>query len=129
MALDGDDVALTGQIVRLAIRVHTRLGPGLLESAYEACLAYELRLTGLGVETQLPMPFTYEGHRVECGYRLDMLVDRRVVVENKTVERILKVHEAQLLSYLRLGDFRTGLLMNWRALHLRNGIRRFVNGA
>lgn len=129
MPLDGEDVRLTGTIVRLAIRVHTRLGPGLLESAYEACLAHELRRAGLVVETQSPMPVTYEGVHVECGYRLDLLVDRRVVVENKTVERILQVHEAQLLSYLRLGDFRAGLLINWRALRLRNGIRRFVNGA
>lgn len=129
MALYGDDVVRTGHIVRLAIRVHTRLGPGLLEGAYESCLSHELRRAGFTVETQVPMPLVYDGVQLDCGHRLDMLVDNGVVVENETVERILKLHEAQLLSYLRLGEFRTGLLIDWRSLRLRDGIRRFVNGA
>lgn len=129
MPLDGDALHVSGTIIRLAMRVHSALGPGLLESAYEACLATELRAAGLRVRTQVILPVTYQGVRVDSGYRLDMLVDERVVVEHKAVDRILPVHEAQVITYLKLGDFKSGLLLNWRVARLTNGIRRFVNGA
>ena len=117
---------ITGQVVDAALRVHSALGPGVLESAYEACLAYELNDRGLSVRTQVPVPILYRGARLQAAYRLDMLVEESVVVELKTVSRLLPVHEAQLLSYLRLSGHRVGLLINFHELHLRDGIRRLV---
>jgi len=117
----------TGQVVDGAIRVHSALGPGLLESAYEACLAHELRKRGLGVRTQVPLPIVYDGVRIDLGYRIDLLVDDAVVVELKAVTRLHPIHEAQLLSYLKLSGHRVGLLINFHSLHLRDGIRRMVN--
>jgi len=119
--------AVTGMIVDSAIRVHTALGPGLLEKAYEVCLAHELRERGLRVVCQLPVPVRYRGMALDVGYRIDLLVEEAVVVEVKAVERIVRVHEAQILSYLKLNDFRVGLLINFHAQELRHGIRRFVN--
>jgi GxxExxY protein len=121
------DAACTGQIVDAAMAVHSALGPGLLESAYEACLAFELRERGLLVETQVPLPVRYRGVRVETGYRLDLLVNRSVVVEVKSVRRLAPLHQAQLLSYLRLSGHRTGLLINFHEERLKNGIRRMLN--
>jgi len=117
----------TGQVVDGAIRVHSALGPGLLESAYEACLAHELRKRGLGVRTQVPLPIVYDGVRIDLGYRIDLLVDDAVVVELKAITRLHPIHEAQLLSYLKLSGHRVGLLINFHSLHLRDGIRRMVN--
>lgn len=116
-----------GQVVDASLRVHSTLGPGLLESAYEACLAYELRERGLEVISQLPLPVTYRGVRLEVGYRIDLLVGGGVVVELKAVARLLPLHEAQLLSYLKLSGHRIGLLLNFHSAHLRDGIRRMVN--
>ena len=116
-----------GQVVDASLRVHSELGPGLLESAYEACLAYELRERGLEVISQLPLPVTYRGVRLEVGYRIDLLVSGGVVVELKAVAKLLPVHEAQLLSYLKLSGHRIGLLLNFHSAHLRDGIRRMVN--
>ncbi|MFL5605819.1 MAG: GxxExxY protein, partial [Gemmatimonadaceae bacterium] len=99
----------SGQVVDAAIRVHSALGPGLLESAYEACLAYELRKRGLRVLAQVPLAVVYEGVRIELGYRVDLLVDDAVVIELKAMGKVLPVHEAQLLSYLRLNDYPVGL--------------------
>lgn len=119
--------AISGQIVDAAMRVHTVLGPGLLESAYEGCLAHELQKRGLRVETQFPLPVTYEGVRVDLGYRLDLLVENEIVVELKAIETVLPVHKAQLLSYLRLGGKRVGLLINFHVVRLREGSTRIVN--
>lgn len=116
-----------GQVVDASLRVHSTLGPGLLESAYEACLTYELRERGLEVISQLPLPVTYRGVRLEVGYRIDLLVGGGVVVELKAVARLLPLHEAQLLSYLKLSGHRIGLLLNFHSAHLRDGIRRMVN--
>jgi GxxExxY protein len=118
---------LTERIIGAAMRVHTALGPGLLESAYEACLAYELTEAGLKVERQRKLPITYRELRLEEGYRIDLLVENLVVVELKAVEQLRDVHEAQLLSYLRLSSCEVGLLINFHVRHLRDGIRRVIN--
>ena len=118
----------TGHVVDAAMRVHSALGPGLLESAYQACLAHELRKRGLQVLVQIPVPIIYDGVSIELAYRLDLLVDDIVIVELKTVTKLLPIHEAQLLSYLRLGRKPVGLLINFHMMHLRDGIKRMVNG-
>jgi GxxExxY protein len=109
------------------MKVHSALGPGLLESAYEACLAYELAQQGPKLERQKPLPLVYREVRLDCGYRLDLLVEEKVVVEIKSVDSLQPIHTAQLLSYLRLADCRIGLLINFNVRSLRNGIRRIVN--
>lgn len=118
---------LSGQIIDAAMCVHTVLGPGLLESAYEVCLAHELRKRGLRVETQFALPVSYDGVHVDVGYRLDLLVENDVVVELKAIETVLPVHKAQLLSYLKLGGKRLGLLINFHVDRLKDGITRLVN--
>ena len=117
----------SAQVVDAAMRVHSALGPGLLEGAYAACLAYELRCRGLSVLAQHPLPVVYKGTQVELGYRLDLLVEDAVIVELKTVTKLLPIHEAQLLSYLKLSGHRVGLLINFQVLHLKDGIKRMVN--
>ena len=117
----------SGVVVDSAMKVHSALGPGLLESAYHACLAHELRQRGVKVLTQVDLPVVYDGKRIDVGYRIDMLVDDSVVVELKTVKKVLRVHEAQLLSYLRLGGYRVGLLINFHVDRLKDGIRRMAN--
>jgi len=118
---------ITEEIIGSAIAVHRALGPGLLESAYEACLAYELAQRGLAVERQKGLPVTYRGVKVDCGYRLDLLVEELVVVELKAIEKLDRIHEAQLLSYLKLSGYRVGLLINFNVRMLKQGIRRMVN--
>jgi GxxExxY protein len=118
----------TREIIAAAIAVHRALGPGLLESAYQECLCQELALRGIPFERQVPLPLEYKGIRCECGYRLDILVARTVVVEVKSIEAIAPIHEAQLLTYLRLGGWNIGLLMNFNVVVLKNGIRRKVLG-
>jgi len=118
---------VTGAVVDGAIKVHSVLGPGLLEKAYQACLAYELRKRGLEVATQVELPVMYDAIRIDLGYRIDLLVERSVVVELKTVTKMLHVHEAQLLSYLKLGNFHAGLLINFHTARLKDGIKRMVN--
>jgi len=118
---------ITEQIIGAAMRVHTALGPGLLESAYEACLAYELVKAGLSVERQKKLPITYGKLQLEEGYRIDLLVENTVVVELKAISRLEDIHEAQLLSYLRLSGCSVGLLLNFHVSHLREGIRRVIN--
>jgi GxxExxY protein len=118
----------TADIVDAAMRVHTALGPGLLESVYRSCLAQELRQRGRSVETELRVPILYDRFRLEQAFRIDLLVDAAVVVEVKAVESLMPVHSAQLLSYLKLGGFKVGLLLNFHVLHLKDGIRRMVNG-
>ena len=119
--------AVTGEILHAAFKVHSTLGPGLLESAYEACLAHELRKRGLGVETQVALPVLYDGIQVDLGYRIDLLVENAVVVELKALETVLPVHKAQLLSYLRLGGKHVGLLINFHVDRLKDGVTRIVN--
>jgi len=118
---------VSGQIVDAAIRVHRKLGPGLLESAYQACLQFELRRRGLAVEQEVPQAIEYDEVTIDVGYRLDLLVEQCVVVEIKAVQQLLPIHEAQLLSYLKLGDYRLGLLFNFHVLLLKDGIKRMVN--
>ena len=121
-----DNSTLTGKIIGAAIEVHRALGPGLLESAYEACLTYELRLRGLKVESQKPLPLIYKNVMLECGYRLDIVVENQVIIEIKTVNSIAPMHEAQLLSYLKLSNCKIGLLINFNVIVLKDGIRRMM---
>ena len=118
---------VSGAVVDAAMRVHTVLGPGLLESAYEGCLAHELRTRGHGVGVQLALPVLYDGVRIDVGYRIDLLIDDAVIVELKAVERLAPIHEAQLLTYLKLSGKKVGLLINFNVLHLKDGIKRMVN--
>ena len=118
---------ISGQIVDAAMKVHSALGPGLLESAYEACLLFELHRRGLKAARQVELPVVYEGVRIDVGYRLDLLVEDAVVVELKAVEEISPVHKAQIISYLKLGGYKLGLLINFNVLHLKDGITRFAN--
>lgn len=118
---------LSNQIIGAAIEVHRILGPGLLESTYEQCLCHEFSLKNISFERQKPLPVTYKGIDLNCGYRLDILVEKLVIVELKTVEHIEPIHEAQLLTYLKLSDLWLGLLVNFNVPVLRDGIRRIVN--
>jgi len=115
-------------IIGAALKVHSAVGPGLLESAYELCLVYELEKLGLRAQRQVPVPLRYEDLIVDIAYRADLLVEGSVVIELKTVEAILPVHRSQLLSYLRLGGFRLGYLLNFHVAQMRDGIVRMVNG-
>jgi len=115
-------------LIGAAMRVHSAVGPGLLESAYEACLIYELEKRRIGVRSQVSIPIRYEELTIENGYRLDLLVGGLVVVELKAVPAVLPVHRGQLLSYLKLGGFRLGYLLNFHVAHMRDGIVRLVNG-
>jgi GxxExxY protein len=115
-------------IVTAALKVHSALGPGLLESAYEACLAHELRKVGLRVETQVGLPLVYDGIKLDIGYRIDMLVNDLVVVELKSVEEISRVHIAQVLSYMKLSKKNLGLIINFNVFRLKDGIKRLVEG-
>jgi len=114
-------------IIGGAMKVHSALGPGLLESAYEACLLYELIKSGLNVEAQKPLPLVYESVKLECGYRVDLLVERKLIVEVKAVEGLAEIHFAQVLTYLRLSNLRLALLLNLNVVHMKEGIRRIVN--
>jgi GxxExxY protein len=114
------------QIVDAALKIHRQLGPGLLESAYQACLAYELRKRGLQVESEVDQPVLYDGFKVEVGYRIDMLVEGCVIIENKAVEKLLPVHEAQLLTYLKLRKCHIGYLINWHVPLIKDGIKRMA---
>jgi GxxExxY protein len=124
--LNGNE--LTGEIIGAAIEVHRHLGPGLLESAYEACLAVELESRGLHVERQMELPVRYKGRRIDAGYRIDLIVNKQVILELKSVRAIEPIHEAQLLTYLRLAEKRYGLLQNFNVQVMKQGIRRLLNG-
>jgi len=122
-----DEDAISRYVVDSAMKVHTALGCGLLERVYETCLAHELAQRGLGVRKQVAMPIRYEGIVLDAGYRLDLLIEEKVVVEIKAVEKMLPLFGAQLLTYLKLGGYRLGLLLNFNTVHLREGIRRVAN--
>ncbi len=117
---------LTEKVIGCAIEVHRILGPGLLESAYQHCLLLELRNQGLTVESEVPMPVNYKGEILDCGYRIDMLVEKSLIVELKAVEALLPIHEAQILSYMKLSGIRIGLLVNFHQSRLVDGLKRFI---
>jgi GxxExxY protein len=116
------------RIIESSITVHKALGPGLLESAYKECLAYKLLESGLFIMKEKPMPLVFENVQLECGYRIDILVENKVVIEIKSVESINDVHLAQILTYMKLGNYKLGLLLNFNVILLKNGIRRVING-
>jgi GxxExxY protein len=118
---------LTGKIIAAAIEIHKALGPGLLENAYKECLFFKLKSKGLHVEKEKPMPLYYEDVKLDCGYRIDMLVENQVVIEIKAVESLNDVHFAQTLTYMKIGKYKLGLLINFNVIVLKNGIRRIVN--
>lgn len=117
---------LTERVIGLAIEVHRHLGPGLLESAYEECLGFELQRSGIEYRRQVALPVTYKDVRLDCGYRIDIVAERRLIIEVKAVERILPIHEAQILTYLRLSRLHVALLINFNTVILKSGLRRFV---
>jgi GxxExxY protein len=120
---------ITGEVVDAAMRVHSTLGPGLLESAYQVCLAHELGKRGLKVRREVIVPLKYDGVELDAGYRIDLLVEGCVVTEIKAVSNVIPLHEAQLLSHLKLGDYRVGLLINFNVVRLKDGIVRRANNA
>ena len=122
-----DENQISYRIIGCAMKVHTALGPGLLESAYEECLAYELRKEGLNVDCQVAMPLVYEAVKLDAGYRIDIIVEKKVIVECKAVESLHPVFSPQLLTYMRLSGCKLGLLINFHELHLKDGIKRCVN--
>ena len=117
---------LSSRVIGCAIEVHRRLGPGLLESTYEQCLAYELSCAGIAFQLQLALPVQYKEIRLDCGYRIDMLIEDQLIVELKAAEKLLGIHEAQLLTYMKLASVKVGLLMNFNVTKLKDGIKRFV---
>jgi GxxExxY protein len=117
---------LSGRVIGCALEVHKQLGPGLLESAYERCLSHELLCAGIHHESQKELPIDYKGTKLDCGYRVDLLVDDTLIVELKAVGKLSPVHEAQLLTYMKLANVKTGLLMNFNVARLKDGIKRFV---
>jgi GxxExxY protein len=118
---------IASKIVDAAIKVHTVLGPGLMESAYQKCMEYELKKEGISVDCEVMLPINYEKIRIDAGYRLDMFIGNSVIVENKTVEKLLPVHEAQLLTYLKMKPCKIGFLLNWNVPRMKDGIKRMVN--
>lgn len=118
---------LTGRIIGAAMKVHSALGPGLMESAYQACLIHELRKLDIQVKGEVVLPVVYDDVKIDLGYRLDLLVENQVIVEIKAVVKTLPIHEAQLITYLKLSKKKIGLLINFNVLHLRDGIQRFMH--
>ena len=118
---------ISGRIIAAAFKVHTAIGPGVLESVYQTCLLHELKQSGLAVQAQVALPVVYDGLHMDSGYRMDLVVENAVVVELKCVEALLPIHKAQLLTYLRLANKPLGLLLNFNVVHLRHGIKRVLN--
>jgi GxxExxY protein len=118
---------ITKMIIGFAYEVHTKLGPGLLESAYQTCLLHELKEHGIRVVNELALPIIYKNIKLDHGYRIDLLVEKKVVIEVKAVDANIDVHKAQLLTYLRLGNYKVGLILNFNTIHLRDGIKRIIN--
>jgi GxxExxY protein len=118
---------ITENIIGAAIEVHRTLGPGLLESAYQECLYYELNKIGYSVQKEIPQPITYKDITLDHGYRIDLLIEHKIVIELKTVEKLSDVHTAQILTYMKLGEYPLGLLLNFNTKLLKNGIKRFIN--
>jgi GxxExxY protein len=126
--MTNDIETVAKDIVDAAFKVHKEFGPGLLESAYQQCYAYELRKRGRKVLTEVVLPIVYDGQQIDAGYRIDMIVDDLIIIENKTVETILPIHTAQLITYLKLKDCRLGFLINWNVKLIKNSIVRIANG-
>ena len=120
---------IANKIIGIAIEVHKALGPGLLESAYKECLFYKIQHEGLKVEKEKPMPLIYEEVKLDCGYRIDLLVEEKLVIELKSVDALNDVHMAQTLTYMKLGDYKLGLLINFNVSLLKNGLKRIINGS
>ncbi|MEZ4945392.1 MAG: GxxExxY protein [Cyclobacteriaceae bacterium] len=120
--------SLTEKIIGCAMKVHTALGPGLLESAYQECLYFELKKAGFVVEKEKPLPLIYQEVKLDCGYRLDLLVEGQIIIEVKSVDKLADIHLAQVLTYLKLSGNRFGLLINFNVVRLKDGIKRVVNG-
>ncbi len=118
---------ITGQVITAALKVHSVIGPGVLESVYKTCLQHELRKTGIMVQAEVSLPVLYDGLRMDSGFRIDLLVENLLIVELKCVESILPIHKAQLLTYLRLANKPIGLLLNFNVVHLRDGLKRILN--
>ncbi len=119
---------IVNKIIGIAIEVHKALGPGLLESAYKECMYYKIGKSGLWIEKEKPIPLVFEEVKLDCGYRLDLLVEKKLVIEIKSVEALNDIHLAQTLTYLKLGNFKLGLLINFNVVLLKEGIKRVVNG-
>jgi GxxExxY protein len=117
---------LSKEIIGAAIEVHKLLGPGLLESAYEDCMIYELKIRGLNVERQKPVPVVYKSIKLDCGYRLDLLVENKIIIELKSIDALAAVHEAQILTYMKFSGIHVGLLINFNVTILKNGLKRYV---
>ena len=126
MVLDIEQDPVSAKVTGSAIEVHKHLGPGLLESAYEECLAFELRQQGIDFQRQVPLPILYKGIQLDCAYRMDLVVERYLIIEIKTVEQLLPIHQAQLLTYLKLSNLKFGLLLNFNVALLRDGIKRMI---
>lgn len=123
-----DEDLISGKVIQAAIEVHRGLGPGLLESAYEECLCHELSLQSLKFLRQVPLPVNYKGVSLDCGYRLDLVAEERVIIELKSVRKLEPIHDAQVLTYLKMTGLKLGLLLNFNVSLMRDGIRRIVNG-
>jgi GxxExxY protein len=128
VATERQENDITGKIIGAAIEVHKKLGPGLLESAYEECLCCEMQLRGIEFKRQVPLQLNYKGVVLDCGYRLDLLVEDKVIVELKSIEGLEPIHEAQMLTYLKLRNAWLGLIINFNVIMLKDGVRRLVNG-
>jgi GxxExxY protein len=122
-----DIESIAAKIVHNAVKVHKTLGPGLLESVYQKCLTYELENEGLNTECEIPMPLKYGNIKIDIGFRADMIVENSIIIENKTVDSIAPIHEAQLLTYLKITNMQLGFLLNWNVTLMKNGIKRIVN--
>jgi len=119
---------ISKKIIGAAIEVHKQLGPGLLESSYEICLAYELKQLGLNTQTQVALPVVYKEVKLEAGYRIDILVEKKVIIEIKAVDSLADIHTAQLLTYLKLKDLKLGMLINFNSVRVIDGVKRIING-
>lgn len=119
---------ISNKVIGLGIEVHSALGPGLLESAYKECLLYKISAAGIFVEKEKPMPLVFENVRLDCGYRIDLLIENKWVIELKSVEALNDIHLAQTLTYMKLGNYKLGLLMNFNVVKLKDGIKRVING-
>ncbi len=119
---------IASSVIGIAIEIHKALGPGLLESAYKECMYYKIRTSGLLIEKEKPMPLIYEEVKLDCGYRIDLLVEKKLVIEIKSVDALNDIHLAQTLTYLKLGNYKLGLLINFNVVFLKSGIKRVING-
>ncbi|MCC7245936.1 MAG: GxxExxY protein [Saprospiraceae bacterium] len=119
---------ITGKVIGIAMEVHNTLGPGLLENAYKECLFYKISKSGLFVEKEKPLPLYYEEVKLDCGYRIDLLIENKLLIELKAVDALNDLHLAQTLTYLRIGNYKLGLLINFNVLKLKDGVRRVING-